>query len=271
MPLNAQLREELVDLVPHGLVVTRSWLTEQDISPHAIDNLVKSGQLLSLTSGVYTRPGTVPTWQGLVCALQRMGSDLHVGGESALVLHGLNHYIALSEHRTIHLFGHDTMPSWMNRLLPDVTFERHSHHAFRNPLSSSAQDPETRKDPLAEYGFTVAMPWSDVAPPLMVSTPELAFLEVLGDVPERFSFEHADELMQGLATLSPRRLERLLSFCRSVKIRRLFFWFAERHVHPWLSKLNPANYDLGSGKRLLAKGGKLDRKYRITVPEHMHG
>jgi hypothetical protein len=69
MPLNAQLREKLIDLIPHGLVVTRSWLTGQDIGRHAIDNLVKSGQLFSMVHGVYARPGTIPTWRGLMQGL----------------------------------------------------------------------------------------------------------------------------------------------------------------------------------------------------------
>ncbi len=30
-------------------------------------------------------------------------------------------------------------------------------------------------------------------------------------------------------------------------------------------------FDLGSGKRVLVKGGKLDKKYRMTVPEEMYG
>ena len=267
MPLNASLREKLTDLVPQGLVATRAWLMEHGISHHAIDNLVKSGQLRSLVSGVYDRPGTVLTGQGIVCALQRMGSDLRIGGESALSHRGLSHYLSLSEQQTLHLFGYDALPSWMNKLVAEITFERHSDYTFWGIARTS----NARKDGLTEPGFVSIMPWSDAAWPLMVSTPELAFLEVLSDVPEHVSFEHADQLMQGLATLSPRRLKVLLTRCRNVKVRRLLFWFAERHAHPWLPALDLSDYDLGRGKRMLVKGGKLDPKYQITVPKHMHG
>jgi hypothetical protein len=40
-------------------------------------------------------------------------------------------------------------------------------------------------------------------------------------------------------------------------VKRLFLWFAERHEHAWLKKLDRKDVDLGQGKRMLAKGGKL--------------
>jgi len=73
--------------------------------------------------------------------------------------------------------------------------------------------------------------------------------------------------MEGLPNLSPRRLQTLLEDCRSVKVKRLFFWFAERHNHAWMGKIDRSRIDLGRGKRLLVRGGKLDPKYNITVPE----
>lgn len=66
-------------------------------------------------------------------------------------------------------------------------------------------------------------------------------------------------LMEGLRNLSPRRLHTLLVACRSVKVKRLFLWFAERHEHPWLEKMDRKKIDLGHGKRMLVRGGKLIR------------
>ena len=37
----------------------------------------------------------------------------------------------------------------------------------------------------------------------------------------------------------------------------------------WLDRIDRAKIDLGKGKRMIAKGGKLDPKYQITVPEEM--
>jgi Transcriptional regulator, AbiEi antitoxin, Type IV TA system len=107
--------------------------------------------------------------------------------------------------------------------------------------------------------------------PLTVSTPERAILELLDEIPMRETFHQADVLMEGLRSLSPRRLQTLLLDCRSVKVKRLFFWFAERHRHAWLQKLDRSAIDLGTGKRMLVRGGKLDPKYNITVPENLDG
>jgi hypothetical protein len=94
---------------------------------------------------------------------------------------------------------------------------------------------------------------------------------LLDELPNRESFHQADMLMEGLANLSPRRLAKLLADCRSVKVKRLFFFFADRHPHAWRRQLRAEDFDLGSGKRVLAKGGKLDSRYQITVPEDLDG
>jgi hypothetical protein len=73
--------------------------------------------------------------------------------------------------------------------------------------------------------------------------------------------------VEGLRNLSPRRLQTLLTACHSVKVKRLFLWFAERHQHAWLEKLDRNHIDLGKGKRMLVSGGKFDRKFKITLPE----
>ena len=54
-------------------------------------------------------------------------------------------------------------------------------------------------------------------------------LELLDELPERETFHQVDMLMEGLTNLSPRRLQKLLADCRSVKVKRLFFFFADRH------------------------------------------
>jgi hypothetical protein len=257
------MRAELTKLVPYGLLVTRHWLVGRGLERHGIDNLVKSGQLIAQFSGVYTRPETVLKWQGVVCSLQRMGSDLVVGGLTALELQGFAHYLALSGQKAIHLYGRDPLPAWANKLRLAETLWHHCEVRLFGPQKSEPAD--NRKD------FTVELPWADRSLSMRTSSTERAVFEFLEDVPEKVSFEHADQMMQGLTSLSPRRLEELLRHTRNIKVKRLFFWLAERQGHAWLGKLRPEDFNLGSGKRVLAKGGKLDKKYRITVPEEMHG
>ena len=42
------------------------------------------------------------------------------------------------------------------------------------------------------------------------------------------SFEHAEQLLEGMTTLSPRHLERLSRKCTHVKVRRLIYWLADQ-------------------------------------------
>jgi len=118
-------------------------------------------------------------------------------------------------------------------------------------------------------GGLVQQPWGQWDWPLTLSAPERAILELLDEVPQRETFHQADMLMEGLRTLSPKRLQKLLVECRSVKVKRLFLWFAERHNHAWLKQLHREEIDLGTGKRMLQRGGKLDPKFNITVPEDL--
>lgn len=72
---------------------------------------------------------------------------------------------------------------------------------------------------------------------------------------------------ESLATLRPRQLSALLHSCTRIKVRRLFFVFADRHDHAWRKRLNHDDFNLGSGDPALVKGGKLHPRYRIMVPE----
>ena len=65
-------------------------------------------------------------------------------------------------------------------------------------------------------------------------------------------------------------MQKLLEDCRSIKVKRLFFFFADRHPHAWLKRLDKRTVGLGDGKRMLVKGGKLNKTYQITVPEEMN-
>ena len=98
---------------------------------------------------------------------------------------------------------------------------------------------------------------------------ERATLELLDEVGTDVGFHSADKLFEGLANLRPALLDRLLRQCTSVKAKRLFFFFSDRHGHAWARRLNAEGIDLGSGKRQIVKGGRLDPKYQITVPAEL--
>lgn len=74
---------------------------------------------------------------------------------------------------------------------------------------------------------------------------------------------------EGLVNLRPRRLQALLEDAGSIKVKRLFLFLADRHRHKWLHCTDRDKISLGSGKRVIFKGGKLDPEYKITIPENM--
>jgi hypothetical protein len=261
MPLDSKRRKDVFRLVPEGALVTRSWLQAHELSHHAIDNLIKSKQLSSVKNGVYKREGSIVDWGDVVCFLQKgCQTDLTIGGITALELQKLSHYLSFSNKRSIHLYGKDPLPSWISRATDSASFTKHS---LGDLLGQAAN--EALQDQLAY--FTKTFSWKDTKEGLRMSTPERAILEVLNEVPTQISFEHADELMQGLTTLSPRALQRLLEMFDNVKVRRLFFYFAEKQNHPWLAKLDRTKIKLGSGNRMIVKAGHLNKKYQITIPE----
>lgn len=254
------MQSQIEALLPHAMVATRKWLLAQGVGIHTFDNAVKSDKLRALAVGVYARTGVPVPWEGLVASLQRMSaSPVHVGGKSALELFGLGHYVSRAREKTVHLYSEDKLPTWLGKLETSYRFKWHGTKTLWSP------------ELLFEKAFVREHEWREELPPILVSCPEKAVIELLVDVPDTISFEHADELMQGLTSLSPRKLEQLLKVCRHVKAKRLFFWLAERQNYPWIKKLNYQDFDLGSGKRVVEKGGKLNQKYLITVPEHMNG
>ena len=250
--------------MPYGMLATKKWLAAQGLTTHAIDNAVKTETLLLLATGVYSQYSRSVSWEGVVASVQRMEKDkstsvppVMVGGLSALSLSGLSQYLPFGAKPHIHLYAAGKLPTWLARLSLPMKFEGHNANKLwpENLLTDSA--------------FIKEHEWDAGLSPVYFSCPEKAILELLMELPSAVTFEHANELMQGLVNLSPRKLDYLLTACKSVKVKRLFLWLAKRQSYPWFSKLNVGNYDLGSGKRVVAKGGKLDADYLITVPSHM--
>ena len=93
-------------------------------------------------------------------------------------------------------------------------------------------------------------------------------MEILHLVPGKVGFDEAFLIMENLATLRPEMVQRLLVMCRSIKVKRLFMFMAEKHGHSWVSELDVSKLDLGKGKRMIVPRGCLDKKYRITVPRN---
>ena len=186
-----------------------------------------------------------------------------MGGRTALELQGCSHYLA-RETKEVHLYGPKPPPAWLDSLATEVCFVYHnSEKLFLSTSAAPVDGPDSVSDD------SIAQPWGQWGWHLTLSSPERAVLELLDALPDHESFHQVDKLIEGLGNLSPRRLEKLLVNCRNVKVKRLFFYFADRHKHAWLKRINKNAVDFGKGKRMLVRGGKFDAAYQITVPENL--
>ncbi|WP_268895896.1 type IV toxin-antitoxin system AbiEi family antitoxin domain-containing protein [Vreelandella azerica] len=150
------------------------------------------------------------------------------------------------------VYGKD-IPSWLARLPLNAPLETRTTHLFSDPALGLTQD---------DAASTLPWDWQ-----LRMSSPERAILEVMDELPDHESFHNLDMVFESLTTLRPRILTALLHSCRKIKVTRLFFVFADHHNHQWRKRLDPQEFNLGSGDRALVKGGRIHPRYRIMVPK----
>lgn len=171
-------------------------------------------------------------------------------------------------------YANGKLPSWLNSLPLEQQFVVRRHQRLfpvEKPLDVNwSLTGAPAEGTVVAQSFRV-LTWGQWNWPLMVSTRERAYLELLDELPQHETFHMADVIMEGLTDVSPRRMQELLEDVKSVKVKRLFFLFADRHQHSWLKHIQRDKVDLGKGKRALVKGGKLNRTYQITVPEEFSG
>ena len=280
---NRHLLNHLHRLLPEGLVADTAWFNRMGYSSPLRSRYVASGWLEPVVRGVFRRPAHSPglghapvplRWQHVVVSLQTvLRRPIAVGGRTALELEGLAHYASDRMPREIHLYSEGAMPSWLAKVRTDAEFVLHNGRKLfgMTPIADaiSRRQEAAYGDGLDDsmHGGLVWRHFGNGEWPMALSMPERAILELMDELPARETFHQVDMLMEGLVNLSPSRVQGLLSDCPSVKVKRLFLWFAERSGHQWFERLDHGAVDLGRGKRMLVRGGKLDPKYQITVPE----
>jgi hypothetical protein len=247
---NGRKLNRLVLNWPKGAVYTSEWMTGQGFRRSLIDKYKKSKWLSPIARGAYILSGDRVDWTGGLYAIQnQLKLNIHVGGKTALQIKGLAHYLP-AEIKKIYLFGTagQKLPSWFKDHNWNVTFDYTMTNLFKENIGLTDQD----------YGsFTIK-----------ISSPERAIMETLYLVPHKQTFEEGSLLMEHLVTLRPDLVRELLEDSKSIKVKRLFLYLAERHNHPWLEHSDLSKVDLGSGKRVIVPGGVFDKKYLITVPKY---
>ncbi len=245
----------LMSSFPKGLVLTTKLLATNSFSMQLLSQYKDSHWLDSLGGGAYQRRGENVDWKGALAAMQeQLGLSVHCGGRTALVLQGYGHFTELGSH-PVYLFGSPglKLPRW---------FEKHDWGVpivYKMTKLCPVEISESFVDfPVGEYS-------------IRVSSPERAAMEMLYHVPARQGFNEAERIMESLLTLQPPLVQKLLEACTSIKVKRLFLYMAESGHLPCLEEIDVSRINMGKGDRTVIKGGRLDPKYRITVPHKEAG
>jgi hypothetical protein len=104
---------------------------------------------------------------------------------------------------------------------------------------------------------------------MKISNPARAIMECLALCPDKFPLSESFELMEGLGSLRPVKVQELLESCKSLKAKRLFLYFAEKATHGWFKQLDISKVDIGVGKRSLVESGVFVSKYKLVLPNEL--
>lgn len=104
---------------------------------------------------------------------------------------------------------------------------------------------------------------------MLTSLPERAIMECLFLSPQLMDLIECYHLIEGLVNLKPKVVTELLKNCKSVKVKRLFLYMADKANHQWFQFLNLEKVDIGTGNRILVEKGVYQAKYLISVPKEL--
>jgi hypothetical protein len=228
----------------HGL----RWLSERAIGQRLAYSYFEDGYLEKLGPGVFKRKGDDVNPFGLVRFLQgELNLKLHVSARSALELHGHSHYVPLGKKEVLFLtsFECKSIPKWI------IDLNKNFEMIFKK---SSLLAEERFLTDLEKDGF-----------PVRVSCRELAILELIDTLDLSGGLEIAENYTESLRTLRYDVLQKVLEQCKSVKVKRVFLFLAEKTNLPSFNKLKLKKIDVGSGKRVIVKDGEFNKRYQITV------
>ena len=243
---------KLLQDIPKGTVILSPWLMSKGYSHSLQHRYLKSNWLEKISNGAFKRKNDELSVFGAIYALQHQNSkNIHLGGKSALSLLGFAHNIEMIN-TSLSFFAQPgyKLPKWFKN-----NMEWKAHQLFCSsflPAQLGTMDYE-----LSNFK-------------IKISTPARAMLECLEIAPKKFDLAEAYLIMEGLTSLKPSEVQKLLESCTSIKVKRLFLYFSEVSNHTWFKYLDVDKINLGSGKRSIVKDGTYNEKYRITVPEKIN-
>jgi hypothetical protein len=252
--MNSQKSTKINQLLkgwPKGTLAVVSWLEKQGVDRKLARRYCETNWLSRFDNGVYKQSDDLIDWTGAVYTLQKeLNCKIHVAARSAFEMQGMSHYLPLGSSLNI-LFAagkRQQLPTWFLRHFGNEVNVYFPKSLFNN-LEIGLQEKSLKN-------FSI-----------MLSSPERAIMECLYLTPKKMSLEHVIELMEKQHTLRPNLLQILLGNCKSIKVKRLFLYFAEIQEQPWLNRIDISKINLGKGKRVIEKDGKYKAKYQISIPD----
>jgi hypothetical protein len=206
--------------LPSGIVLLPGYLERLGFSFEYQVRYLQQGLLEQVGSGSLKKCNDVITWVGALYALQyEEGLPVHIGAESSLALQGCAHYIRLGNPAVfIFLPPRTNLPRWFTSHQWPSKFR-----VIKGDISASQE------------GFTT---WKYLDMPIRISMPERAIFECLHLVPrKKMSFDECKYLMEGLCTLRPSVLQKLIDSGMTPKLKRQFLHLAKKERHAWLDRL----------------------------------
>jgi len=252
--MSAEKEKKLTKLLENhkaGTVCLASWLENLGISSELQRRYRKSGWLESLGTGAFKRPKDTINWQGGLYALQYQANlPIHAGGITAISMQGYAHYVRAGQEK-VFLFSptKTILPKWFK----DYNWQQPVEHIKTSFLATNSGFIKHE-----EKNFSIK-----------ISSAERAILECLYLTPDKMDLVECYQVFEGLIHLRPALLQELLENCKSVKVKRLFFYMAEKAALQWLDFIDRSKINLGKGHRSIVKNGVYIAGFDMSIPQEL--
>lgn len=214
------------------------------ISPALANYYVKSGWIIRLGRGAFAFPNITLDKYLSIKMISNSLKNIHVAGKTALAWHGFRHNIPGRERIVLWGSQRGRLPDWFTKQFL-------SRYVSKNIFDSSLPP---------DFGLHT-IPERPDGP--LVSTPERALLELLGEIGQAEEVEESRNIFEMLFSLRAVELSTLLQHCTRVKVTRLCIKWSTDLGLPWADAAREAAHGrLGHGRW----SGKLQDGSTLNLP-----
>lgn len=238
------LLQRLQNSIPRESPFDTRTLKGLSISPALANYYVKSGWIVRLGRGMFCFPNVTLDKYLSIKILSKDLGKMHVGGKTALAWQGFRHNIPARERIVLWGSERGRLPDWFTRQFLSRYVSKTIFDSSLAPDFGLHPIPERPDGPL-------------------VSVPERALLELLGEIGQAEEVEESRNIFEMLLTLRVDVLSTLLQHCTSVKVTRLCVKWASDLGLPWADAAREAAQGrLGKGRW----SGKLQDGSTLNLP-----